>query len=245
MHAIVCQGNGKYYVSAVFGYFRDITATDDYEKYIQSIRNPYWIVWDEEKKRLIRWLHMVPDTQYIIPQILIVDSDHENWNMDDDGVGCVDFLSRDLLDSFLDLDQQPEEILEKCRSMDAGYIYEEIQEIKGQKEIDNLDWASGGFHDARIAKEELQQDGTLYLRFDGTWGCEIEVWLWGDLEYDTSSRNPDHCDPYWLGSTILQKDGFLYLIDEDDMTVEQIGKGYCYFKARHMKYRIVPNLKAE
>ena len=241
MHAIVCQGNGKYYVSAVFGYFRDITATDDYEKYIQSIHNPYWIVWDEEKKRLIRWLHMVPDAQYIIPQILIVDSDHENWNMDDDGVGCVNFLSRDLLDSFLDLDQQPEEILEKCRSMDAGYIYEEIQEIKGQKEIDNLDWASGGFHDARIAKEELQQDGTLYLRFDGTWGCEIEVWLWGDLEYDTSSRNPDHCDPYWLGSTILQKDGFLYLIDEDDMTVEQIGKGYCYFKARHMKYRIVPN----
>ena len=245
MHAIVCQGNGKYYVSAVFGYFRDITATDDYEKYIQSIHNPYWIVWDEEKKRLIRWLHMVPDTQYIIPQILIVDSDHENWNMDDDGVGCVDFLSRDLLDSFLDLDQQPEEILEKCRSMDAGYIYEEIQEIKGQKEIDNHDWASGGFHDARIAKEELQQDGTLYLRFDGTWGCEIEVWLWGDLEYDTSSRNPDHCDPYWQGSTILQKDGFLYLIDEDDMTVEQIGKGYCYFKARHMKYRIVPNLKAD
>ena len=241
MHAIVCQGNGKYYVSAVFGYFRDITATDDYEKYIQSIRNPYWIVWDEEKKRLIRWLNMVPDTKYIIPQILIVDSDHENWNMDDDGVGCVDFLSRDLLDSFLDLDQQPEEILEKCRSMDAGYIYEEIQEIKGQKEIDNLDWASGGFHDARIAKEELQQDGTLYLRFDGTWGCEIEVWLWGDLEYDTSSRNPDHCDPYWQGSTILQKDGFLYLIDDDDMTVEQIGKGYCYFKARHMKYRIVPN----
>lgn len=241
MHAIVCQGNGKYYVSAVFGYFRDITATDDYEKYIQSIRNPYWIVWDEEKKRLIRWLNMVPDTKYIIPQILIVDSDHENWNMDDDGVGCVDFLSRDLLDSFLDLDHQPEEILEKCRSMDAGYIYEEIQEIKGQKEIDNLDWASGGFHDARIAKEELQQDGTLYLRFDGTWGCEIEVWLWGDLEYDTSSRNPDHCDPYWQGSTILQKDGFLYLIDDDDMTVEQIGKGYCYFKARHMKYRIVPN----
>lgn len=241
MHAIVCQGNGKYYVSAVFGYFRDITATDDYEKYIQSIHNPYWIVWDEEKKRLIRWLNMVPDTQYIIPQILIVDSDHENWNMDDNGVGCVDFLSRDLLDSFLDLDQQPEEILEKCRSMDAGYIYEEIQEIKGQKEIDNLDWASGGFHDARIAKEELQQDGTLYLRFDGTWGCEIEVWLWGDLEYDTSSRNLDHCDPYWQGSTILQKDGFLYLIDEDDMTVEQIGKGYCYFKARHMKYRIVPN----
>ena len=61
--------------------------------------------------------------------------------------------------------------------MDVGYVYEEVQEIKDQKDIENLEWVSGGFHDARIAKEELLQDGTLYLRFDGTWGCEIEVWL--------------------------------------------------------------------
>ena len=24
MHALICQGNGKYYVSAVFGYYRDV-----------------------------------------------------------------------------------------------------------------------------------------------------------------------------------------------------------------------------
>ena len=35
MHAIIRQGEGKYYVSAVFGYYKDITATDDYEKYLQ------------------------------------------------------------------------------------------------------------------------------------------------------------------------------------------------------------------
>ena len=54
MHAIVRQGNGKYYISAVFGYYRDITAIDDYEKYIQGIRNPYWIIWNAEMSRLIR-----------------------------------------------------------------------------------------------------------------------------------------------------------------------------------------------
>ena len=27
MHAIIRQGEGKYYVSAVFGYYKDITAT--------------------------------------------------------------------------------------------------------------------------------------------------------------------------------------------------------------------------
>lgn len=238
MHAIIRQGNGKYYISAVFGYYRDITATDDYKKYIQEIYNAYWIVWDAEKKHLIRWNTMTPN---LMPQILIVDSNQDNWDMDENGVGCVNFLSRERLDSFLDKEDQPEDILEKCRLMDAGYVYDEIQEIKEQKDIENLEWASGGFHDARIAKEELLQDGTLYLRFDGTWGCEIEVWFSEDLEYDTSSRNPDEYDPYWYGSTIILKDEFVYFVDEDNMSVDEITEGYCYFKARHMKYRIIPD----
>lgn len=241
MHAIVRQGNGKYYVSAVFGYYRDVTATDDYKRYLEGIYKPYWIVWDAEKKRLIRWKSMEQNTKYLIPQILVIDTDQSNWNMDEEGVGSVDFLNRELLDSFLDSDVQPEEILEKCRSMDEGYVYDETPEIKSEEDIDNLMWASGCFHDARIIKEELQDDGTLYLRFDGTWGCEIEVWFWGDLDYDTSSRNPEICDPYWFGSTIILRDGFVYFVDDDDMTVEKIQPGYCYFIARHMKYRIIPN----
>lgn len=74
------------------------------------------------------------------------------------------------------------------------------------------------FHDARIAKEELQDDGTLYLRFDGIWGCEIEVWFWGDLDYDISSRDPETCDPYWFGLTVILQDGFVYFVDDDDMS---------------------------
>lgn len=241
MHAIVCQGNGKYYISAVFGYYRDITATEEYKRYLEGIHKPYWIVWDAEKKRLIRWHAMVPNTKYIIPQLLVVDADQSNWSMDDEGVGSVDFLNRELLDSFLDSEEQPEDILEKCRSMDAGYVYDEMQEIKTEEDIENLSWTSGGFHDARIAKEELQDDGTLYLRFDGTWGCEIEVWFWGDLDYDISSRDPETCDPCWFGSTVILQDEFVYFVDDDDMTVDKITSGYCYFKARHMKYRIIPN----
>ena len=241
MHAIIRQDDGKYYVSAVFGYYRDVTATADYKRYIESIHKPYWIVWDSEKKRLIRWLSMVPDTKYIIPQILIVDSERNNWNLDEEEVGCVDFLSRELLDSFLDDEIQPEEILSKCRAMDAGYVYNEITEVKNQQDIEDLNWVSGGFHDARIAKEKLQNDGTLYLRFDGTWGCEIEVWFSGDLEYDTSSRAPEECDPYWYGSTVILHNGFVYFVDEEDMTVDKITSGYCYFKARHMKYKVIPD----
>lgn len=241
MHALVCQGGGKYYVSAVFGYYRNVTAANEYERYIQGIHNPYYIVWDEEKKRLIKWLENVPNTKYIIPQILIIDSDRSSWNITDQGEGCVDFLSKELLDSFLDKENQPAEILAKCRAVDKSYVYNETPEINTQKDIEDLEWASGGFHDARIIKEELQEDGTLYLRFDGTWGCEIEVWLWGDLEYDTSSRDPDLDDPYWYSSTIILQDGFVYFVDDEGMTVDQIKEGYCYFKARHMKYRIIPD----
>lgn len=241
MHAIVRQGDRKYYISAVFGYYRDVTAVNDYGRYLEGIRKPYWIVWDANQRRLIRWHAMVPSTQYIIPQVLIIDSDRTDWNMDENGVGCVSFLSRELLDSFLDKDDQPEDILRKCREMDNGYTYNEIQEIRTQKDIEDFSWATGGFHDAYITKEELLEDGTLYLRFDGTWGCEVEVWFLGDLEYDTSSRNPEESDPYWFGSTVILQDGFLYFVDDDDMTVEQINPDYCYFKARHMKYRIIPD----
>lgn len=241
MHAIIRQGKGKYYVSAVFGYYRDITATDEYEKYLQDIHNPYWIVWDAEKKHLIKWLAYVPNTKYIIPQILIIDTEQSNWRKDKDGVGCVDFLNRDQLDSFLGKDDQPQEILDRCRAMDEGYVYEEITEVRTEADIANLYWASGGFHDAFIKKEALMDDGTLYLRFGGTWGCEIEVWFSGDLEYDSSSRNSDEYDKYWFGATVFLQDGFVYLIDDEDMTVDEIGPGYCFFKARHMKYRIIPD----
>lgn len=107
--------------------------------------------------------------------------------------------------------------------------------------IENLEWASGGFHDACIQECKLQDDGSLYVKFDGTWGCKVEVWFWGDVEYDISSRDPDECDPYWYGSTVIIWDDFVYFVDEEDMTVDQISDGYCWFKARHMKYRIIPD----
>ena len=203
MHAIVCQGNGKYYVSAVFGYYEDITAKDDYQRYLERIHKPYFIVWDLEKKRLIRWQKMAPNTSDLVKQILIVDSDQSGWNMDEDGVGCVGFLSRQLLDSFLDAEIQPPDILAKCHAMDDGYKYNETPEIRTQKDIE-------------------------------------------DLEYDTSSRHSEEWIPYWTGSTLILRDGFVYFVDEyidaDDITEDKLKSGYyCYFKARHMKYRIIPD----
>jgi len=244
MHGIIRQGNGKYYVSTVFGHYVDITAKDDYGIFLQEIHNRYWIVWDEKKERLIRWHNMTPNIEYLIPQILIIDADQSNWSIDDKGIGCVSFLSRELLDSFLDKEQQPEDILNMCRSIGSDYIFKEIQQIKTKKDIENLNWVSGGFHDAYIKREEMLNDETLYVRFDGVWGCEIEIWFTGEVEYDTSTKNPEFYDPYWFGSTILLQNGFVYLIDDEDMediNINQLNQGYTYFKARNMKYRVIPD----
>ncbi len=241
MHALVRQGNGEFYVSTVFGYYRDVKSEDEFQRYHELIHSPYYIVWDESKTRLIKLFAVQPDTKYLIPQLLIIDADQSRWVMDEDGVGGVAYLPRALADQYADSGILPKEIFAQCAAEGSDFHYDPYPEIRSEKDIENLYHATGGFHDARIAKEILQPDGTLYLRFDGTWGCEVEVWFWGDLEYDTSSRDPEKYDPYWFGATVILQDGFVYFVDEEDMAVEDITKGYCWFRARHMKYHIIPD----
>ncbi|MBQ8276695.1 MAG: hypothetical protein IJZ02_08765 [Clostridia bacterium] len=89
--------------------------------------------------------------------------------------------------------------------------------------------------------EKKERENSLYLLFDGTWGCKIEVWFEGDITYDTSSRDPEKFDPYWFGSTVKIDNGFIYLIDDEDVSVSDINLSYCWFKARSMKYRVIPD----
>ena len=242
MYAIVRQGNGKYYTSTVFGHFRDIKSTADYQRYLESIYSPYYIVWNEEKTHLVKVFAMQPNTKYLIPQILIVDADTDNWDLDKEtGMGCVRFLTRDIADRLSESHEMPPAILDQCLFLEHAFSYDPCPEVKTEKDIENLDWVSGGFHDARIQSCVMQSDGVLHVHFDGTWGCEIDVWFWGDVSYCIESRNPELWDPYWSSSSVFFENGYIYLVDEVDTTAEQINDNYCWFKARHMKYRVIPD----
>lgn len=129
MHAIIRQGNGDYYISAVFAHYRD-TASQ------QLDISDWWVVWDAEEKKLIRLQNAIPLPTGFQPQLLIFDDDQHDWNMDERGIGCVDFLNKELLDSLLGSSQQPEELLEQCRRMGDGFIYQEFPEIDIQ-DIEN------------------------------------------------------------------------------------------------------------
>ena len=241
MQAIIRQGEGKYYISTVFGYYKDVKSKDDYQRYLERIYSPYYVVWDEMHEKLVKCFAMQPNTKYMIPQVLIIDADQSGWVVDDEGVGGPEFLPRSLADSLIENGILPDDILEKCLTADGNYVYKPYKEIKTEKDIDDLQSAAGYFHDAVIAEEKLQDDGKLYLLFDGVWGCSIEIWFWGDLEYNIPSLDPEKDDPCWYGSAIILRDGFIFFVDDADMTVDEITHSRCYFKARHMKYHIIPD----
>ena len=244
MHAIIHKEDGGYYVSPVFGFYKHIKAKDEYKKYLESIHKPFYVVWNEERTRLIRWHPYAPSTTSIDVRITIIDADQSDWTFEngEEGAGCVSFLNgKDLIEK-ITLSEEPmdEDLYEQCIKMDEGYVYDEYPEIKSEQDLVNLEWAAGGFHDAYIDKSEVLDNGDLYLYFKGMWGCDIEIWFSGDVEYDMSGRDPEMYDPYWQDSKVILQDGFVYLVDDEYVELDKITDGYCWFKARHMKYHVIP-----
>lgn len=190
---------------------------------------------------MIKWFNIQPDTEYLIKQVLIIDSDESGWIINEqDDTGGVEFLPRELADKIISEGVVPDDIMQQCIKFEESYTYEEYREIKTKKDIEDFDWATGNFHDACIEEQKISDGGELYLRFTGIWGCQVEIWFWDDLEYCTDSRNPEYWDPYWSCSTLLLFDGYVYFVDEE-LEVNEITDEYCWFKARHMKYHIIPN----
>ena len=242
MHAIVRQGGGKYYVSAVFGYYHDVKAEEEYERYLEQIYSPYYIVWNEEKTALCIVHAMMPDTKSLIPQILIVDTDKQGWVWDESAkMGGVEFLPRKTADHLAETGELPPDLLEKCRALEGNDVFHPFGEIRTEQDIENLLTVSGGFHDGKISICTMQEDGVLYVLMEDLWGCSLELWFWGDVSYSIESRNPEYWDPYWLEAGLLMENGLIYLVDEIVKSAEEIDENHCWFRAQHMKYHIIPD----
>lgn len=44
MYAIIKQENGQSYTSTVFGYYRPVQSQDNYERYLESAHNQFYIM---------------------------------------------------------------------------------------------------------------------------------------------------------------------------------------------------------
>jgi len=238
VYAMIRLGNGKFYLSAVFGYSCKVTAADEHQRCLESIHNRYYLVLNQEKNKLVKQVVFPWENKYLEPTVLIVDNSRDDWTEIDEDSSAVSFLADKNLDTVSD--SIPSDLLERCIRTDAAFAYTEYPEINTPKDIDRLMYAAGGFHDACIAKLEQSSDGVLYLLFEGVWGCSVEMWLDGDVAYSVKSRNPDLYDPYWLCSAMTIRDGFICFVDEE-IKPEEITDDDCWFKARRIKYHIIPN----
>lgn len=233
MYAMVNKGGGKYYTSTVFAFY-----DDDEKAETASCWGRYYIVLNEEKTALVKqYVFDVSVKPMLHKMILVTDNSHEDWVVDDKkGFGAIGSTNKDDLLKMIEQGRVSDELL----ALDRAYEYEAYPEIHDEKDIENLMTVSGWFHDAYIENLE-ERDGMLYVLFDGIWGGKIEMWFRGDVEYDVSSRDPEKYDPYWFGSTMVIEDGFIYFVDEEDMEIRNIGEGYCWFKARKVRYHVIPD----
>lgn len=46
---------------------------------------------------------------------------------------------------------------------------------------------------------------------------------------------------YWFESSMVIEDGFIYFYDCDGISPSKLSDKYCWFKARKVKYHIIPD----
>ena len=234
MQAIIRRGNGRFYCSPIFGKYYDKESK-------QAPFDAYVICFDEKKEKLIKYpLYDTEKKPYLDLLVLITDDDESNWiNYNDKYIG-VDFISYDRSLTIVEEKTLSDETKKLCHELDHDEDYSGFKSIHTYNDIKKFMLITGQFHDAWIAKLEERADGSLYVLFDGVWGCNVEIVFFNDVSYSTDSRDPNIYDPYWLGSSIIIKDGYIYFVDDVIADVSEITDYFCWFKAKEMKYRIIP-----
>lgn len=232
MHAIIRQGKGKFYTSRLFGWF-----TLDKE---DSAFSTYGIVLNPEKTKLVKVQEYdVNERPYLKLMVLVCDSDGSSW-VSGENYGVEKFIPQDEILEMIDEDRVSQDILAKCIELDSAYEYKEWHQVTTDKEIEDLMWVSGYFHDA-IIKDMKVEGEVLTLLMEGCWGCSVELKFSKDIAYETESRNPDDYDPYWLESSVVIEDGFVWFIDAMDIRPKELNNSYCWFRARMLEYKVIPD----
>ena len=230
--AIIREGEGRFYTSMVFGCYRP----EGWDGAYHAER----IVLNREKTALVRQSVFRQGVEHLDLLTLVVDADQSGWRKASEHCASVEFLPTEELPAWVSAGAVPEELLARCIAMDAAYAYQPVRRIRTAEDVRDFEWATGGLHDAFI--DEVQREGdAIRVRFAGCWGCRVEVVFAGDADCDTACREPETMDPYWLGSSVVLEDGFVWLIDDEDMRPELLNEAFCWFRGREMRWKILPD----
>ena len=237
MKVIIRIGNGKSYVSKVFGILNN-KINDKKE----STYNWKYIVFDEKHEKLIakKVYELIGEKKYINKQILIIDNDYSDLNLDENGVGKIEFLTNEDVDNIINNKEIRKEIIEKCKQYLFEFDVNDFIDVNNQKDIDNLLVVSGYFHDAYIDKIEKNNDESIRVLFDGIWGCKIEIIFEGNVAYNDTFKAPYEVSEVWESCNLSIIDNFYVLVSDYEYDTNKLDDSFPWFKSRKMKYRILP-----
>ena len=243
MYAIVKNPDETFYTSTVFCHVKKLNEHGWFD-----VDSEYYIVLNQEKTKLIKVMNQPKELRYLMPQVLELDTDLTDWiiTREKNYLGVVDFLS----DIDFDSDDWvvPQELTERCIEIDSRRKYVEFADIKTETDINNIFWTTRRFHDGYIDGGKEERD-SLYLRFTGLIGCDLELYFSGDVEHNIDSFSPDDFDPdifdtpEWYDVSIFFEDGYTYLVRGAVTKRSEIHGLNQYVRARNLKYRIVPIYK--
>lgn len=188
MHCIIRKRNGEYYTSAIFGSYLDVVGEERRWRWADR----YYYVFDESKTKLIKQPGFFCDKRpHLDTAILLFDVNEDRYVFDEDDDGCLDFLSKEKIEHYVQMEFLPSEILEQCKKYDETVMFHETVEIKTQEDIDRLMLIAGNFHDARIGELKENYDHTVSLLMVDCWGCSIKLEFAGAVAYNIEGRDPE------------------------------------------------------
>lgn len=245
MYAIIKENDGKLYGSKVFGIYRDVEHMDD--DFYAEIKNCYYIVLDETKKKLIYKSPFAKGTNHIIKLIVVTDFDDSELEQTKNDSMIHKAINVDGIFDMIKTKNVPDEITKNCIEIDRKYKYTDTVRVKSKKDIDNLMCIAGEFHDGRIESIDFSEKDKVKILFRELWGIDLELIFEGDIGYQIKGLpDPKYYDPYWSCATLIYCNGYYYLFDYHGATIEDIEDDLTvYFKGERLTYRILPTPMTE
>ena len=196
------------------------------------------IIFDENFEKLI--CEDVYDKKPLITRnVFIIDSDTFNWIVKEFILGkrlkkkTIVKGEQWFLDSIDNLNCiNDEKIINKAKKQNDGIVINEWNIIDNEKAINDLMNVAGFFHDAYIAGVDYNEN-KLIVRFDGVWGCSIELFFEGDI---LVHHNNITCI---FSSSVFIKDGYVYFVDEEIDSNSELIDDFTYFRGKSLKWKVI------
>ena len=215
MHAIVRLGDGKYYTSVILGKYRGTDSADPWVRAMEEQEDSaYFIVLNEDKTKLIRRYYTDYSINCGICTVLVFDGSTEGWELDDNGYGGVDFLSKSEALKITDDTSTPRELLNRCLELDGERKFDERFNLCDPAEIEKFKCVTGSLFDTRLKACSQIGEGRYYALFTDGWGYDAEIILEGKVDINLRSEIADKTGQ-WYSAEIGLREGTFYICDSD------------------------------